>query len=145
MFTLSNAKPLAFITRLCKIDSNKALGVKTMNISSDLKIERIEDGRIILSGDINRTNVLDLVESFTEHPVPYYQSLEIDIGALQIESGLTLLTLTNTFGALAKRVSSLTVTGAPKTLYNSLYSTGLLSGDNAIRLKDLREETTEHA
>lgn len=115
------------------------------NTIKNLNITQIGDKKILLNGEINRDNVLDLVEFFAENQVPYYSQLEIDISELKIESGLTLLTLTNTLGALAKRVSSLSVSGAPKSLHNSLYSTGLLSGSSPIALINIKEDEAAFA
>lgn len=111
----------------------------------DLVITPFENGTIILQGEIHRDNVLDMVEALIDKPIPYFSELLIDVTKLEIESGLTLLTLVNTLRALSKRVSKLTVCGAPKPLQNSMYSTGLLSGDNPIVLTDKRTEIAEPA
>ncbi|MDH5547599.1 MAG: hypothetical protein OEZ43_18630 [Gammaproteobacteria bacterium] len=107
---------------------------------ADLNITRPKEGIIVLKGEIKRDNILDLVETLADNPIPYNSELLIDVSQLDIESGITLLTLVNTLRALSRRVSALTVSGAPKQLYNSLYSTGLLGGPSAIRLENRRDE-----
>ena len=104
-------------------------------------VNPIENDTIVLQGKVHRENVLDMVERLIEKPIPFHCKIVIDLSNLEIESGLTLLTLANTFKAISRRVSTLTITGAPKPLYNSMYSTGLLSGPNPITIIQIGEES----
>ena len=110
-------------------------------VTEDYIVNPMENDTIVLQGEIHRENVLDMVERLIEKPIPFHCKIVIDVADLEIESGLTLLTLINTFKAISSRVSTLTITGAPKPLYNSMYSTGLLSGPNAIRIIQINEES----
>ena len=110
-------------------------------VIEDLVINPLENNTIVLQGEVHRENVLDMVEGLIEKPIPFYCDLVIDVTDLDIESGLTLLTLINTFRAISRRVSTLTISGAPKPLYNSMYSTGLLSGPNPISMIHNRVDT----
>jgi len=107
-------------------------------VTADLIITPLQDDKIVLQGEINRANVLDFVETLSANPIHPNTPLTIEVSELDIENGLTLLTLVNTFRALSSRVASLHIVGAPKALYNSLYSTGLLSGPHPIRLSQIR-------
>ena len=110
-------------------------------VTEDFIVNPLKNGVIVLQGEVHRENVLDMVEQLIEDPIPFYCEVVVDIADLEIESGLTLLTLVNTFKAISRRVSSLTIAGAPKPLYNSMYSTGLLSGPNPIRIIQVNEES----
>ena len=103
-------------------------------------MNQVPNDTLILQGEIHRQNVLAMVERLIENPIPFYCDLIIDVTDLDIESGLTLLTLVNTFKAISRRVATLTISGAPKPLYNSMYSTGLLSGPNPISMTHVRTE-----
>jgi hypothetical protein len=109
-------------------------------VDKDLKIMPFENDTIILQGEIHRDNVFSMVEQLIENPIPYCCDLTIDVSDLDIESGVTLLTLVNTFKALSRRVTSLTICGASKPLYNSMFSTGLLSGSNPIIMIQTKAE-----
>ena len=110
-------------------------------VTEDFIVNPMENDTIVLQGEVRRENILDMVERLIENPIPFHCKIVIDIADLEIESGLTLLTLVNTFRAMSRRVSTLTIAGAPKPLYNSMYSTGLLSGPNPIRIIQISEET----
>ncbi len=78
------------------------------------------DDLIRIEGEINRGNVLELVERLTATTLPVNAHLLLDFHQAELEDGLAMLATVNTLRALASRVTRLTLRNAPPVVCNHI-------------------------
>ncbi|MFO7592665.1 MAG: hypothetical protein R6X15_01285 [Pseudomonadota bacterium] len=105
------------------------------NIFSEGLSAIIDDGRLVLCGDLTQHNSCALLE--------WLQKLSpinrVDLAELDIEDGVAATRAVDAVRLLSARVSVLCLNGVPQVLAHNLYRIGLLGAGN-IELVDMRQD-----
>ncbi len=96
-----------------------------------------------VEGEWRAHNVADLEACLHRLGLLADQEIALDFSACDIEDGIAIVTCINALRHLQARAKRLTLVGAPQMLGHNLYRVGLLRGEGAIHLVDMRNDEAD--
>jgi anti-anti-sigma regulatory factor len=110
------------------------------NQESTLQLSRRSDGAIVIEGELDHRNAVDFQGTLESLKVEPNSEIVLELFGFDVEDGIAVVTAINALRDLLKRVSKLTLIGAPQMLCHNLYRVGLLESTSAIELLAMRED-----
>lgn len=95
---------------------------------------------MVIEGELDHRNAERFQDALELLRVEPNSKLVFDLFGFDVEDGVGVATAINALRDLLKRVSKLTLIGAPQMLCHNLYRVGLLESSGAIELLAMRED-----
>jgi anti-anti-sigma regulatory factor len=116
--------------------------VNGANDNAELQIIQLaESNTILIAGDLAEANALEFERQINALNIdPGSSSIILNLHGLDIDDGAALATVVNAIRRLRTRASRLVLIGAPQMLGHNLYRVGLLGGEHAIELVEMRQD-----
>lgn len=104
-----------------------------------VEVRRTSAG-LSVSGDLASDNAAAFEASLSAAVQAQSESLRLDLADLHIDDGLAVVFAVNALRKLRTRSRRLILVHAPQILAHNLYRVGMLEGEGAIELVDMRED-----